>query len=46
MNNLERLDLIEKYENKIRNLVYAMSKKDKTIENIGTNRFPKWIKKR
>jgi ATP-dependent DNA helicase RecG len=27
-------------ENKIRNIVYAMSKKDKTIENKGTNRNP------
>jgi ATP-dependent DNA helicase RecG len=26
--------------NKIRNIVYAMSKKDKTIENKGTKRKP------
>lgn len=30
-------------KNKIRNLVYAMSKRDKTIINQGTNRHPKWI---
>ena len=29
--------------NKIRNLLYAMSKKDKSIENKGTSRKPKWI---
>lgn len=34
----------KKKENKIRNIVYAMSKKDKTIENTGTHRFPKWVK--
>jgi len=31
-------------ENKIRNLLYAMSKKDKTVINQGTNRNPKWVK--
>lgn len=30
-------------ENKIKNIVYAMSKKDNTIENKGTNRHPKWV---
>jgi len=29
--------------NKIRNLVYAMSKKDKSIINQGSNRHPVWI---
>ena len=29
-------------ENKIRNLIYAMSKRDNTIVNQGTNRNPKW----
>lgn len=29
-------------ENKVRNIVYAMSKKDKTIINKGTIRYPKW----
>jgi ATP-dependent DNA helicase RecG len=29
--------------NKIRNIVYSMSKRDKTIENQGTNRYPKWV---
>lgn len=32
-------------ENKVRNLVYAMSKKDKTILNEGTIRYPKWVRK-
>ncbi|MFZ2398122.1 MAG: RNA-binding domain-containing protein [Smithella sp.] len=32
-------------KNKIRNLIYAMSKKDKTITNQGTNRYPKWVRK-
>jgi ATP-dependent DNA helicase RecG len=31
-------------KNKIRNLIYAMSKKDKTIINLGTNRYPKWVR--
>jgi len=29
-------------ENKVRNIVYAMSKKDKTIINRGSTRYPKW----
>lgn len=29
--------------NKIANLLYAMSKKDKTIHNIGSRRVPKWV---
>ncbi len=29
--------------NKVRNLVYALSKKDKLIENQGTGRYPKWV---
>ena len=29
--------------NKIRNIIYAMSKKDQTIENKGTTRYPIWI---
>lgn len=29
-------------DNKIRNIVYAMSKKDQNIKNLGTHRFPKW----
>lgn len=33
-------------KNKTRNLIYAMSKKDKTIINQGTNRHPKWIRVR
>lgn len=31
-------------KNKIHNLIYAMSKKDKTIINRGTNRHPKWVR--
>lgn len=34
----------EQRKNKVRNLVYAMSKKDKTIKNKGTSRHPKWIR--
>lgn len=34
----------EKKKNKVRNLVYAMSKRDKSIENKGTQRNPKWVK--
>jgi ATP-dependent DNA helicase RecG len=34
----------EKKQNKVRNLIYAMSKKDKTIVNNGTTRYPKWEK--
>ncbi len=28
--------------NKVRNLIYALSKRDKYIENQGTVRYPKW----
>lgn len=31
-------------KNKIHNLIYAMSKRDKTIINRGTNRYPKWVR--
>ncbi len=34
---------VKQKENKGRNILYAMSKKDKTIINIGTNRYPIWI---
>ncbi len=30
-------------ENKIRNMIYSMSKKDKSIINKGTSRYPKWV---
>ena len=33
----------EKRDNKIRNIVYAMSKKDETIINKGTKRNPIWV---
>jgi len=29
--------------NKATNLLYTMSKRDKSIKNIGTNRKPKWV---
>lgn len=34
----------EQKENKVRNLVYAMSKRDKTIRNEGTQRKPVWMR--
>ncbi|MBA4416467.1 MAG: transcriptional regulator [Syntrophus sp. (in: bacteria)] len=37
---------IKQRKNKTRNLVYAMSKRDKTIINMGTNRRPKWVRVR
>jgi ATP-dependent DNA helicase RecG len=30
--------------NKIHNILYALSGKEKKIKNIGTNRYPKWMK--
>lgn len=33
-------------KNKIRNLIYAMSKRDKSIINQGTNRYPQWVRLR
>ena len=44
------LDLLPKVldesqrSNKVRNLIYAMSKRDRTIRNSGTSRYPKWIR--
>lgn len=35
------LDKLQR-KNKIRNLVYALSKKEQAIENQGTKRFPVW----
>jgi len=29
-------------QNKIRNILYSMSKREKTITNEGTQRYPKW----
>jgi ATP-dependent DNA helicase RecG len=34
----------QKKANKVRNIIYAMSKKDQTIVNKGTTRYPKWKK--
>lgn len=34
----------EQKRNKVRNLLYGMSKKDGSIKNIGTVRKPKWIR--
>jgi ATP-dependent DNA helicase RecG len=31
-------------KNKVRNLIYAMSKRDQSIKNTGTSRYPKWIR--
>ncbi len=33
-------------KNKIRNLIYAMSRKDKTIVNQGSTRYPRWVRVR
>ena len=38
----DALDAKQK-KNKVRNLLYAMSKKDLTIINIGTVKQPKWV---
>ncbi|MGY0391202.1 RNA-binding domain-containing protein [Bizionia sp. KMM 8389] len=35
---------INKKKNKLRNIIYSMSKKDNSINNIGTNRKPIWVK--
>ncbi len=35
---------VGKKNNKLRNIIYSMSKKDNSIKNIGTNRKPKWVK--
>lgn len=34
----------KKKANKVRNIIYAMSKKDMTIINQGTRKNPEWIK--
>lgn len=34
----------ERKKNKLRNMMYAMSKRDMSIKNIGTNRKPIWTK--
>jgi ATP-dependent DNA helicase RecG len=35
---------IHQRQNKVRNMLYAMSKRDKSIVNQGTNRNPRWMK--
>jgi ATP-dependent DNA helicase RecG len=30
--------------NKVRNLIYSLSKKDQLIDNQGSVRFPKWVR--
>lgn len=35
----------KKKDNKVRNIIYSMSKKDLCIQNEGSNRYPKWIKR-
>lgn len=39
-------DVLDKNQkkNKLRNIIYAMSKRENTIKNKGTNRKPTWIK--
>jgi ATP-dependent DNA helicase RecG len=44
MKNLPDILSNEQKENKVRNLLFRMSKKDKLIENVGTNRKPIWTK--
>ncbi len=42
---LDKLSVIfadEQRKNKVRNLVYSLSKREKSIENAGTNRYPVW----
>lgn len=34
----------EQKENKVRNLVYSMSKRDKSVKNTGTTRKPTWVR--
>lgn len=34
----------EQKSNKLRNIIYAMSRKDKIIKNLGTTRYPVWAK--
>ena len=41
---LPNILILDKKKNKLRNIMYAMSKKDNTIKNTGTNRNQKWIK--
>ena len=38
-------DILDKNqkENKVRNIIYSMSKRDRSIINKGTTRFPKWV---
>ncbi len=33
-----------KKANKVRNLIYSLSKKEHLIDNQGTVRFPKWVR--
>jgi ATP-dependent DNA helicase RecG len=45
MKNLPDILSDEQKKNKIHNFLFKMSKKDKLIENIGTNKKPIWIKR-
>jgi hypothetical protein len=36
-------NIIDWVANKIRNLIYNLSKKEEVIENQGTVRYPKWV---
>jgi ATP-dependent DNA helicase RecG len=31
-------------QNKVRNLIYALSKKEEVIKNQGTIRYPRWVR--
>lgn len=45
MNQQDKLPAIldkEQKKNKIRNLLYSLSKKEQVVENKGTKRYPMW----
>jgi len=44
LDKLPNILSVEQKKNKIKYILYSMSKKDKTIENKGSNRYAKWVK--
>jgi len=36
----------EQKENKVRNIIYSLSKRDEVIQNEGTTRYPSWVLKK
>ena len=36
----------EQKENKVRNIIYSLSKREEVIQNEGTNRYPSWVLKK